>query len=147
MPRPQAPGLPIRLFHGLFALGVVAAAAITLILGREHPLFRSHSTIGLALAGLVLLRILWGVAIAARAPGNSPAPRRPRRNPIAAAVSFAMLALVLALAASGLAMTRARVDAAQAHTFMAYALVAATGVHIAAVLAHRLRAKGRSREP
>jgi cytochrome b len=53
--------LPTRLFHWLLSGGFTAAAAISLILGEDSPLFPYHAIIGLTIALMVCLRVIWGI--------------------------------------------------------------------------------------
>ncbi len=53
--------LPTRLFHWLFAFGFGIAAMLALGLGEDSRLFPYHAIIGLTLAAMVVMRILWGV--------------------------------------------------------------------------------------
>lgn len=54
--------LPTRLFHWLLSGGFITAAVISLALGEDSPLFPYHAIIGLTIALMVCLRIIWGLA-------------------------------------------------------------------------------------
>ncbi len=149
--------LPVRLFHWLFAAGFAAAAVISLILGEHSPLFPYHSIIGLSLGLMVALRILWGIAGSrwARFGSFVFGPRETAaymmstlvgggkryigHNPGSAVAIFAMLALTLGLAVTGIMMARGNEGPKELHEIMAYAMVAVVVVHILGVAMHTLR--------
>ena len=54
--------LPTRVFHWLLSGGFIAAAVIALALGEHSPLFPYHAIIGLTIALMVCLRVIWGIA-------------------------------------------------------------------------------------
>lgn len=141
MPRPPALILSFRLFHWLFAAGVVAAATIALALGPRHALFSYHATIGLALAALVILRLLVGVLGAGPARAGPRPPRPARRSPVPVLIILAMPVLLLGLAATGIAMNQGSRGLAPIHKIMSYALVAASLAHILGVIMHAPRTK------
>jgi len=151
--------LPVRLFHWLFAAGFIAAAGISLILGEDSPLFPYHSIIGLSLALMVVLRVVWGVAGSrwARFGSFVFGPRETAaymlstligggkryigHNPGSAVAIFAMLALVLGLAVTGIMMARGNEGPEELHEIMAYSMLGVVVVHILGVVLHTLRHK------
>jgi cytochrome b len=159
MPRTLIYDLPVRLFHWLLAAGFTAAAVIALLLGEHHRLFPYHAVIGLVLAGLVVLRLLWGVAGTRHARfaslAHSPAAlaayfggvlfgggrRYAAHNPASAYATIAMFALVVGLAATGVMMGRGNEAVKDVHEIMAYALAAVAAVHILGVALHTVRHK------
>jgi hypothetical protein len=52
--------LPTRVFHWLLTVGFIAAAMIAFLTEGKSRLFPYHAVIGLALALLVVLRVIWG---------------------------------------------------------------------------------------
>lgn len=149
--------LPTRLFHWSLAAGFAIAA--TLALGTEEggALFPYHAIAGLAIAMMVLLRIGWGfigsrharfrsflfgpravLEYAAGVLGGRGA-RHAGHNPGSAWAIFAMLALVLALAATGLLLGTGNEGVKEIHEFLAYAMLAVVGLHVAGVLLHTAR--------
>jgi cytochrome b len=151
--------LPVRLFHWLFAAGFAAAAGISLILGEDSPLFPYHSIIGLALGLMVVLRVVWGIAGSrwARFGSFVFGPRETAaymlstligggkryigHNPGSAVAIFAMLALMLGLAVTGIMMARGNEGPEELHEIMAYAILGVVVVHIVGVLVHTIRHK------
>ncbi|MGD9095121.1 MAG: cytochrome b/b6 domain-containing protein [Chromatiales bacterium] len=104
--------LPLRLFHWLLA-GLVVAAYVTVELGGNF--MEWHGRIGLAIMGLLVFRLAWGVvgSTHARFASFLPTPRRlgnylrgewcdHGHNPLGALSVIAMLALLLWQAVSGL---------------------------------------------
>jgi len=149
--------LPVRLFHWALALGFAAAAGIALGLGEHSPLFPYHSIIGLTLALMVVLRIAWGIfgsrharlralafgpgAVARYLKGiiTGSTHRDVGHNPASAYAIFAMLALVLAIAATGIVMATGDKSVKEIHELLTYALLAVVGVHIVGVIVHTVR--------
>ena len=52
--------LPTRILHWLLTAGFMAAGLIAFLTDKESSLFPYHAVIGLALALLVVLRVIWG---------------------------------------------------------------------------------------
>lgn len=151
--------LPTRLFHWLFASGFSIAAVISLLLGDDSPLFPYHSIIGLTLALMVGLRLIWGVlgtrfarfssfafgpravlgylAGVARGTGL----RHIGHNPASAYAIYAMLGLIIGLAVTGFMMGTGNESVKEVHEFLAYAMLAVVGAHIFGVLVHTVRFK------
>jgi len=149
--------LPTRLFHWLFALGFLAAAFIALALGEHSALFPYHALIGLTLAAMLLLRVIWGFVGSRHARFRDfvfpPAAvlgyfrdalaRRDARsvghNPASSYAIFAMLAIVAALAITGVMLGLGLEQAKEAHELLAYAMLAVVALHVLGVALHTLR--------
>lgn len=149
--------LPVRLFHWLLAGGFAAAAIIALTLGEHSRFFPYHMMIGLTLALMVLLRIVWGIVGTRHArfsafafgPGSVLAylrgvatgkgPRHIGHNPASAWAIFAMLALILALAATGIGMSLGYEAAEEIHEPLAWATIAVIAAHVLGVIVHTIR--------
>ncbi len=149
--------LPTRLFHWLLASGFVAAAAIALVAGDDSPLFPYHALIGLAITLMVVMRVAWGftgsryarfasfvfgpraVAAYMNAAFRGGGARHIGHNPGSAWAIFAMLALVLALGATGMALGRGVESVKEPHEFLAYFMVGAAVLHILGVAMHTVR--------
>jgi cytochrome b len=149
--------LPVRLFHWALALGFFAAATIALLLGEHAPLFPYHAIIGLTLACMVALRILWGlvgtrharftdfaygpasVVAYLRGIATGAGRRFIGHNPASAYAIFAMLGLVLAMAATGIAMATGNESVEDIHGILAWVLVGVVAVHILGVIIHTIR--------
>jgi len=145
--------LPTRLFHALLALGFFGAFIIANV--AEHgPAFPYHMLLGLALAFMVLLRLVWGF-VGTRHARFAAFPVAPRtvfgylrdalrgssaryagHNPGAAAAALAILFLVLALAATGLLMGQGVEAAEEIHGPLAWALLVVIVGHVAGILNH-----------
>lgn len=129
-----------RVLHHLFGLGVVAAVVVTLVLGRQSAMFAHHDTLGLALAAMVVLRLLWALVVAANPRPASPGARvRSLGRTVSTIATWTVLAAVLGLAATGLLMNRGAVAVRPTHGVMAYALAAAALAHTALVVVHMAR--------
>lgn len=149
--------LPTRLFHWLLSAGFTAAAVISLALGDDSPLFPYHAIIGLTIALMVCLRAVWGVVGTRYARFGSflfgPAAtveymkgvmwghgkRHVGHNPGSAIAIFAMLALVLALAVTGVMLGRGNEAVEEIHETLAWVMVAVVIVHVLGVALHTVR--------
>jgi len=149
--------LPTRLFHWLLAAGFLAAAGIAFLLGDDGPLFPWHAILGLVIAGMVVLRVVWGLvgtrharfASFAFGPGavvgylksaiTGGGKRFAGHNPGSAWAVLAILVLVLAQAATGLLMSRGNESLKELHELIAYATLVLVGAHLAGVIFHTLR--------
>lgn len=149
--------LPTRLFHWLLSAGFVAAAVISLTLGDDSPLFPYHAIIGLTIALMVCLRCVWG-AIGTRyalfgsfAYGPSAVveymkgaifgggTRYIGHNPGSAVAIFAMLALVVAMAVTGVMLSQGNEAVKEVHETLAWITVAVVAVHVLGVALHTVR--------
>lgn len=156
MPRFLIWDLPTRLFHWLLAGGFVAAFCIAQFTGKHSSFFPYHGMIGLLLAGMVLLRIAWGVVGTRYArftsfvhgPGavieylknviTGQPTRHVGHNPASSWAIYVMLLLVLLIVASGILMDRAEAFE-EIHSVAVYVLLAVAAVHVIGVILHTLR--------
>lgn len=147
--------LPLRLVHGLLAASIVGAGALALGADEDGDLFRWHMLLGLCAGFLVVLRLLLAVLGSRYArlqgllvhPGElrnylrgvlaGSAPRYLGHNPATAAVTWAILALVIGLIATGVTMESETSE--MLHAPLAYALLAVVALHLAGLLLHTLR--------
>jgi len=157
----------VRVFHWALVLAVALAAASGFLL--ESRILLLHISAGLAAAALVAARVVWGftgtsyarfaefvpgpAAIAAHLKGG---PRHLGHNPLGALMVLALIALVLALALSGLTMLGG-IDKAgplaplvsfaqgeavsELHEAMAFGVLALVGLHLAGVAFESLRSR------
>ncbi len=149
--------LPTRLFHMLLASGFFAAAGIAFLIDEDSSAYPYHMLIGLTIALMVVLRLIWGV-VGTRyarfgsflfgpsevfAYGRSVLTGGGKRylghNPGSALAIFAMLGLVLALAVTGFMMARGNEGIKDVHEILAYASLVVVGAHILGVLVHTVR--------
>lgn len=149
--------LPTRISHWALAAGVAFCAVVTLLLGEHSTLFPLHSIVGLVIALLVVLRVVWGligsrharfasfafgpVAVAKYflAVVSGKPHRHVGHNPGSAYAIFAMLGLVLLLGATGVLMARGSDAAEELHEIAAYALVVVVIAHLLGVALHTLQ--------
>ena len=141
---------PVRVFHGCLALSFAGAW-----LSAEAEGWRLlHVTLGWTVAGLVLLRLLWGlvgtryarfaqfvrrpldVMAYARLMLAGRAPQAVGHNPLGAVAIVLLLALGLAVPLSGWAALNEIGGklAEEAHEFLGHAMLLLVGLHIAGVL-------------
>jgi cytochrome b len=149
--------LPTRLFHWLLSGGFIAAAIISLLLGEHSRLFPYHAIIGLIIALMVCLRIIWGVvgtryarfgtfvfgpaAVIEYLKGTlvGGGKRYIGHNPGSALAIFALLALVLAMAVTGVMLGRGNESVKELHEILSYVTVGVAVVHILGVAIHTIR--------
>ncbi len=149
--------LPVRLFHWLLAGGFAVAAFVALVLGEESPLFPSHAIIGLTLAMMIGLRLLWGIVGTRHARFSSFAfspksvldylhgvatgrgVRHIGHNPASAYAIVAMLALLVGLTVTGVMMSRGAEGVKAVHELMSYAMLAVVAIHVLGVAIHTIR--------
>jgi len=149
--------LPTRLFHWLLSGGFIAAAIISLALGEHSPLFPYHAMIGLTIALMVCLRVIWGIAGTRYAKFGSfifgPAAvieymkgtlvgggkRYVGHNPGSALAIFALLALVLAMAVTGIMMGQGNEGVKEIHEILAWVTVGFVVAHVLGVALHTIR--------
>lgn len=150
--------LPTRLFHWLFASLFVGAYAIAKLVDSESPLFYQHMLLGLSLATLTLLRILWGL-IGSKYARFGSFPLNPMRllgyfrslltakgerhlahNPASAWAALVMMALALGLGITGYLMATGQKESFEdVHELLANAFAFVVVGHIAGVALHQLR--------
>lgn len=149
--------LPTRLFHWLLSAGFIAAAVIALAMGEHSPLFPYHAIIGLTIALMVVLRIVWGIVGTRYArfgsfvfgPGAvveymkvamiGGGKRHIGHNPGSAVAIFALLGLVLALAVTGFMMGQGNEGIKEVHEILAWTTVGIVVVHVLGVAFHTIR--------
>ena len=149
--------LPTRLFHWLLSGGFIAAAVISLALGEDSPLFPYHAIIGLTIALMVCLRVIWGIAGTRYAKFGTfifgPAAvieymkgtlfgggkRYIGHNPGSALAIFALLALVLAMAVTGFMLGQGNESVKDLHEILAWVMVGVAVVHVLGVAFHTIR--------
>lgn len=149
--------LPTRLFHWLLSAGFIAAAVIALAMGEHSPLFPYHAIIGLTIALMVVLRIVWGIVGTRYArfgsfifgPGAvveymkgaliGGGKRHLGHNPGSAVAIFALLALLLALAVTGFMMGQGNEALKDVHEILAWTTVGVVVVHVLGVAFHTIR--------
>lgn len=149
--------LPTRLFHWLLSGGFIAAALISLLLGDESPLFPYHAIIGLTIALMVCLRVVWGIAGTRYARFGTfvfgpraaieymkgtlvgGGTRHIGHNPGSALAIFALLGMVLALGVSGIMMSQGNESVKDLHEILAWVTAAVVVVHVLGVALHTIR--------
>lgn len=149
--------LPTRLFHWLFVAGFVFTAFVALVLGEHSRVFAYHAMVGLALALMVSLRVVWGFvgtryarfgsfafgpgAVFAYVKGTivGGGKRYIGHNPGSAVAIFAMLGLVIALAVTGVMLGRDVEGVKELHEVLSYVLVGVVGLHMLGVAWHTIR--------
>ncbi len=147
--------LPLRLFHWAFAGALTASLGIALLADEHSPLFAWHILFGLAAGFLLLLRIVLGF-VGARYARFSHLPVQPGKvfaylrglfdrhagrhvghSPGSAWAALAMFTAVPLLLATGLWAQRDPWE--DLHGFLAYALIAVIGLHLAGLVWHTIR--------
>lgn len=149
--------LPVRLFHVLFGLTFLGAFAIATTVDDDSALFSAHMLLGLVLAFMAVLRIVWGffgtrharfgdfvrgpraVFGYLRDAVRGRASRHPGHNPGASVAIILMLLLVLGLALTGILMASGSDAAEDLHGLLAYSLLAVVILHVLGVAWHHLR--------
>lgn len=147
--------LPVRIIHGVLALGVLAAYLIAET-GEHGPFFVLHMVLGILVATAILLRLVWGVlgsrharwgaltlnprALLGYLQGilSGKGPGYVGHNPATSIFMLLAFALALGLAGTGLLMNSG-VDLEEIHEVMATLLLVLAGLHVAGVLLHQLR--------
>lgn len=151
--------LPTRVFHWCLAALFVGAYAIANLVDEESSRFAWHMLAGMALGVAVLLRLLWGL-IGTRHARWSDLTLAPRQlaaylkgvvagggrrwvghNPASSWIALSMLALALALGASGTAMALGVAPewVEETHELMANGFLALVLLHLAGLAVHVLR--------
>jgi cytochrome b len=151
--------LPTRLFHFFLILGFGSAAVITLMLGTESAAFPYHAIIGMVIALLVVLRIVWGffgttyarfrsfsfgptsIAQYMSSLTKRGGPSYTGHNPGLSLGIFAMLALLLGIAGTGIMRARGNEGWATTHTVLVYAMLGLITLHILGVILHVTKRK------
>jgi len=153
--------LPVRLFHALLAAGFLVAFAIARFQGEDSPAFPAHMGIGITLAVLVLVRLVWGFVgtrwaqWSALVHGPSDFSDNLRHlvrpggrhftghTPLSSLGIVAMLALVLGLAFTGYAYTTGNEAFEELHPLLANGMALLVAIHVAGVVLHQVVHGGR----
>jgi cytochrome b len=151
--------LPTRAFHWLFAALFLSAFFIGKFADDESSVYAYHMLAGLALAGVVGLRIVWGF-IGSRYARFSSFALRPNdlfqyfkdfftsmpgrtlgHNPASSWAALVMMALALGLALTGYFMTSGgnKETLEDTHELLANAFIVVVIGHVAGVILHTLR--------
>jgi cytochrome b len=157
MPRILVWDLPVRIFHWLLAGGFAAAAMIAFLTDDDGALFPYHAIIGLVLALLVVLRIIWGfvgtkharfgsLLFGPRAVANyvtgvisGRGERFVGHNPGAAYAILIMLGLIIGLAVTGVMLGRGNEGVKDIHELIAWSMLVVVGAHLLGVVLHTVR--------
>ena len=159
--KPLIYDLPTRLFHWSFAGLFVGAFFIVNIFDDESAIFPYHMMMGLALAFIVSLRIIWGifgtkyarfssyvlnpVALIDYLKGviSGKATRKLGRNPASSWAALVMIFLSIGLAVTGFLMTSGNGshDLEEAHELFANTFIIVAILHVAGIVLHTLRHK------
>lgn len=148
--------LPVRVFHWLLAAGFLGSYFIASSLGEDSAAFPYHAMLGMTLALMVLLRLLWGI-IGTRWAKFSRLHLRPTElldyfrgvfsskgkayighNPATSWTMLAILILILALAWTGY-QTAAGTGSETIHGLFANAMLALVAFHVIGVIVHAVR--------
>jgi cytochrome b len=140
--------LPTRLFHWLLVGGVLGAFVIAKATDDHGSVFVLHMALGLVVALMVLLRILWGLVGSryARFASFSLHPKALQEylrgaltgrsapelghNPAASYATVAMLLLPLASPATGLLLSQGAEAAEEAHEVLAFSFLVVAATHV-----------------
>jgi len=149
--------LPTRFLHWLLAASFLGAFAIAQLADEHSPVFAVHMLLGALAALAVVLRAVWGFIGSryARFGNFAFGPRDlirylrgafgrdgekfPGHNPANAWAAYAMLALTLGLAITGVLMSRGGHAMKEVHEVLAYAMIAVVGAHVAGIVLYTLR--------
>ncbi len=147
--------ISLRIFHAAFAASLTAALVLALTVDKHSAWFAWHILFGLAAGFLLLLRIVHGfvgsryarfahlpvgraqVVAYVRGLLNGQARRHAGHNPGSAWAALVMFTLVPALLATGSWASREQWE--DVHDFLAYALTAVIGVHLAGLVWHTVQ--------
>lgn len=148
--------LPTRLFHWMLAGSFIVAFAISNLVDDDSPAFAIHMLLGGVMALMVLLRVVWGVVGSRYARFGSfvfgPAEvmayirgtlstggkRYIGHNPGSSVAIWAMLALTLGMAFTGINMSTSEIFE-ELHEIFAYTLLGVVITHVAGVIWHSYR--------
>ncbi|MGM0576024.1 MAG: cytochrome b/b6 domain-containing protein [Myxococcota bacterium] len=149
--------VPIRLFHWLLAGSFVAAFLIANTTDDDGAAFGVHMILGLIMAFMVALRLVWGLvgsrwsrfgsfslgpaALARylREALTGGGERHAGHNPASALAAVLIFGFVLGLAGTGLLMSSGSEAAEEVHEVLAWALLVVVGAHVAGVAWHSIR--------
>lgn len=149
--------LPVRLFHVLFGLCFVAAFSIAEFVDDDSSVYAIHMILGLVMASMVVLRLIWGLVgtrparLAAffHRPGDvirylvdvtrGRAQHYASHNPGTSVAALTMFALSLGLATTGLLMKSSGEWMEEVHEIMAITFLVVVLAHLAGVALHTWR--------
>lgn len=150
---------PTRIFHWLFAGMFIAAFFIAKTFDDESRLYPYHMLLGLSMAFIVVLRIVWGI-VGSRNAKFSSFSLNPRdlvnylkdilnaktqvngaHNPASSWIAIIMMLLALGLAATGYLMTMKIYKEVfeEIHELIANAFVVAAILHVSGIILHTFR--------
>lgn len=154
----QVYDLPTRLFHWIFAVLFLGAFLIAKNVDDESPIFANHMLMGLSLAFISVLRVVWGLVGSryARFASFSLRPQDLRdyffgilsgkgkrhlgHNPASSWATLAMLGLAFGLAFTGVQMAQGNKEAYEdIHELFANGFILIVLAHIAGVVLHTIR--------
>jgi cytochrome b len=150
--------VPTRLIHWMFAAGLLAAFLIAQVGGEHSSVFDYHAIIGLTLALVLALRLIWGVVGTRHARFSSyvfspvelvrymrsvvrpdKSLRYAGHNPATSWAAPMMFVLLAVVAATGVMTGQGSEAAEELHAASVYALLAVVGVHVIGVVVHSVR--------
>ncbi|MCC6442918.1 MAG: cytochrome b/b6 domain-containing protein [Armatimonadetes bacterium] len=149
--------IPTRLFHWLLAVSFLTAFGLARFGPGDSPLFVVHKVLGLTVAFMVALRIVWGFTGSRYArfrsflfgPGvllrymrGSLTDREARytgHNPGTAYMAFAMLLLLSGIIATGLLLGRHVEAVEEIHEALSYAMIGCIVLHLLGIALHTFR--------
>ncbi|WP_454832403.1 cytochrome b/b6 domain-containing protein [Pseudoxanthomonas wuyuanensis] len=154
---------PTRIFHWLFATFFIAAFAISNLIDDDSAAFSLHMLAGLAMCGVILLRLVWSLIgtrharlsdlvlgpahLAAYFKGmfTGTTRRWTGHNPASSWAAVAMICLGIGLGITGYLMTAGPGSETleDAHELMANAFLAVVLLHVGGLVAHALRHRDR----
>lgn len=153
--------LPIRIFHWLFAASFVVAFIIAKTIDDESSTYAYHMLLGIFMASMVVLRIIWGLVGPKHARftsfpvspkslisyGKDLFVEKPKRyighNPASSLAALVMLFCSLGLAFSGYMMVEmhSKHFYEEVHEIFAHLFLVAAIMHVAGVVFHTIRFK------
>jgi cytochrome b len=151
--------LPVRLFHLLLGLTFIGAFTIANVVDDDSVLFSAHMLLGLLMAFMVVLRLIWGfvgtkharfgdflhgpkaVVTYLRDVFRGKARRHAGHNPGSSVAIFLMLLLVVGLATTGILMASGDESLEDVHGVLSWAFLIVVVGHIGGVVLHTVRQK------
>lgn len=153
--------LPIRIFHWLFAGLFLGAFIIAKVLDDESPTYPVHMLMGITLALIIILRLIWGFVGSRYAKFTSFAlnptklllyvrqlftgktTRTHGHNPASSWAALVMMLLALGLAVTGYLMASGgdKRSLKEIHELLANAFIIIAVLHVAGVVFHSMRHK------
>lgn len=149
--------LPTRLFHWIFAVGLLATFAAAQFTDEHSELFLSHMIVGIVLGSIVVLRVAWGIVGTRHARFSSfvfgpravldylrtaitaSGGRFVGHNPGSSYSIFAMLFLTGTTVLLGILASNGSELAEETHVISAYTLLAVVTIHILGVVWYSIR--------